>query len=278
MGDTRFLLAIGMLASCASASDEPASGAPDAAVDARGALPPDACGDSDGDNVCNAVDKCPGYNDAMDADTDTIADGCDKCPGADDKIDVNTNTVADCLETQTRMINLKAVGTNLWRGWHATGSSHSTDNDNTLTGEFTGQIYNSYFVFPLTGFTTTKVTSVTLEIQLEAYTSTDATETFSVWDVTATSSAVETTASSGTILNDLQTGTQYATAMTTAGQVSSILSIPLDAQAATHATAKLGGEFVIGAHLDTNPGYIRFGHTGATATPTVIRLVVKSIP
>jgi hypothetical protein len=110
------------------------------------------------------------------------------------------------------------------------------------------------------------------------YTSGDANETFSVWDVTTPSATVENTASDINIYNDLMMGTQYATQQVTAGQVNQLVSIPLNAMAATHATQKLNGEFVVGVHLDTVPGWIRFGHTGATAPPTTINLVIKYLP
>ena len=239
---------------------------------------PPSCSDDDSDGVCNALDKCAGHPDSLDTDADTIADGCDRCAGADDRIDVNTNTVPDCVEVQTRTINLKAVGTNLWRGWHASTGGHTTDNDNTLTGVYNGATYNSYYVFTLSGFTAGVITNVTLEMQLEMFNSTDASETFSVWDVTTASSTLETTGGTAATVADLQSGAQYATTTATNAQVNSILSIPLSAQAATDAKAKVGSDFVVGMHLDTPPGYIRFGHTGSTATPTVIRVVVTYLP
>lgn len=37
------------------------------------------CPDADGDNVCDANDVCPGFDDLLDADNDGIPDGCDNC-------------------------------------------------------------------------------------------------------------------------------------------------------------------------------------------------------
>lgn len=244
-------------------------------------LLPDACIDSDNDGVCNTQDVCAGHDDKVDADADTIADGCDVCPSADDRPDVNANSVPDCSELQTATINVKVVGSNVWRGWHASSGPHDTVNDNTLTGVFGGTTYNSYFTFTLAGFTASVVTKVTLELQMETYSSSDANETFSVWDVTSTASAVESTASSSTIFADLQSGTQYATAMATAAQLNQVLSIPLNAQAATDAKAKMGTDFTVGVHLDTAAGqtnYIRFGHTPANENPTINRVVVQYLP
>ncbi len=284
-----FPLAIAFLGACATAeqstNDQTGGGSgADAGTGGGGspqdaAIPsPDACTDSDGDAVCDSVDVCAGFPDSDDADADTIADGCDQCPGVDDRIDLNANTVADCTERQSRTIELKAVGTNLWRGWHASNSSHGTDNDNTLTGVFSSGTYNTYYVFSLTGFAASLITSVKLEIQLELYQSADANETVSLWDVTTPATSVETTVVDTNIFNDLASGTTYGTFTATSAQVNSVLAVPLAAQAATDATARLGGDFVIGAHLDSPPGYVRFGHTGPEATPTVIRVVIEYLP
>lgn len=236
------------------------------------------CADDDSDTVCNDVDKCAGHPDSVDADTDTVADGCDRCPGVDDRPDINANQTPDCLEYMTRTIPLKQVGGNLWRGWHSTTGGHTADNENTITGQSGAGFYNSYFVFPLTGFAASSIREITLQLQLEAYTSGDATETFSVWDVTTPAATVETTASDINIYNDLMMGTQYGSLATNAGQLMQLLSIPLNATAAMHATQKLNADFVVGVHLDTAPGWIRFGHTGANATPTTIQIVIKYLP
>jgi hypothetical protein len=264
-----FTLGLAACATAGSAADD---------VDAPVSVPVDACPDADNDGVCNGADKCAGFDDRIDTDLDTVADGCDKCAGEDDRIDANANMVPDCLETATRTVDLKAVNGNLWRGWHASNGGHLTDNDNTLTGEFSGATYNSYYVFALTGFVASKITSVTLEIQLEQYSSGDANETFSVWDVSAAGAAVEASGTNATIFNDLQSGVSYAVSTVTSAQVATILSIPLSAQAATDATAKVGNDFVVGIHLDSPPNYLRFGNTGASAPPNVVRVVVKYLP
>jgi hypothetical protein len=245
--------------------------------DARETITPDGCGDDDQDTVCNAADKCPGFDDAKDMDADTVADGCDKCPGADDRIDSNANGKPDCTELVAFTVPLKSVAGNLWRGWHSSTGGHSSSNENTLTGEYTGATYNSYYVFTLAGFTATSIQSVTLQLQLENYGG-DASESFTVWDVTTPAATVENTATDVNIYNDLASGVSYGTGMATAAQLNQLLSIPLNNQAAMGATAKLGQDFVVGVHLDTAPGYIRFGHTGTGATPTTIQLAIKYLP
>lgn len=240
---------------------------------------PDACLDMDGDGVCNATDKCEGFPDNADADADTVADGCDQCPGVDDRVDVNTNSVPDCKEAVSRTIDLKVVGANRWRGWYSNASPHDTNNDNTLTGVYQTNTYNSYYVFSLTGFTASVITSVTLELQLELYTG-DATETISVWDVTTPAATVETGTTSAAILMDLQADNQYATANLTNAQLNQIVSIPLNAKAAMDATGKLNGDFVVGVHLDTAPGYVRFGDiSNGMGNPNAInRITITYLP
>jgi len=250
--------------------------AADAAADS--VVPPDACFDTDNDGVCNVSDKCPGHDDMLDSDGDTVANGCDRCPSQDDRPDLNMNGLPDCAEVMSRTIDVKKVGTNYWRGWHANQTAtHSSANDNTLAGTTGGTNYNSYFVFSLAGFTASNITEVRLELELEAYVSADASETVSIWDVTTPSTTVETTALDLTVHNDLGTGHRYGMATVTAGSVGSSapVSWTLDAQAATDLKAKLGGEFVVGVHLDATPGYVRFS---AAAEARIARLVFKYTP
>ena len=51
--------------------------------------------DSDGDGTCDAVDLCPGFDDALDADMDGAPDDCDVCPGVDDTLDADMDGVPD---------------------------------------------------------------------------------------------------------------------------------------------------------------------------------------
>ncbi len=276
----RLWFALVLASGCAAAGVPNAGGGDDsqnAVIDARVAVPPDACPDTDNDGACNAVDKCAGFDDRVDTDADTVADGCDKCPGGDDRIDANMNQVPDCSEVQTRTIDVKKVGADTWRGWHTTTISHTNTNDNTLTGTSGSATYNSYFVFSLAGFTATTITGVTLELEVESYGSSDAAETISVWDVSTPSATVEASGTNATVFNDLGGGVQYGMATINAASVSATtpVSFPLAAQANTDLKARLGGEFVVGLHNDTAPGYVRFSFTTETR---IARLVVKYLP
>lgn len=275
----RLWFALVLAGGCAAAGvPNPAGDDNQTPVDARVVVPPDACPDTDNDGACNAVDKCPGFDDRLDTDADTVADGCDKCPGGDDRIDANNNQIPDCSEVQTRTIDVKKVGADYWRGWHtAGGAAHTNSNDNTLTGTSGTTVYNSYFVFSLAGFTATTITQVTLELEVESYVSGDANEVLSVWDVSTPSATVEASGTNATIFNDLGGGVKYGMATLTSASVSTTTPVQfaLATQANTDLKARLGGEFVVGLHVDNAPGYVRFS---ALSEARIARLVIKYLP
>lgn len=227
--------------------------------------------DGDNDTVANACDRCSGFDDLADADNDTVPDGCDNCASSDDRVDDNMNGVPDGCDLQTRILDLKIVGTNKWRGWHSNTATHQTTNDFTNTGDLGGGNYNAYFVFSAANFTAFAIKSVTLELELEAYPTPDAMETLSVWDVSTPTEVLEADATSIPIYMDLMTGATYGRHMFGAAQVGMVMTIPLDPQAATDLQAKLGQDFAIGLHLDTAPTWVRFGMDEVR----VQRLVVK---
>lgn len=276
VGGMRLLFAFVLVAGCASAGSDTPSGDDAPMVDAP--MPDDMCLDTDLDGVCNHMDKCPGADDNVDTDMDTVADGCDDCPGMDDRIDGNGNQIPDCTELMTKMIDVKVVSGNYWRGWYNASGGHTTVNDNTITG-LNNVNYNSYFVFNL-NFTANTVQSVTFEVEKESYSSSDATETISIWDVTTAPSTLEANAPNATagiqVHNDLGSGTTYGTGtVTSAAAAGSIISVPLNAAAATAVKAGLGADFAIGVHVDTQPGWVRFS---MTTEARVARLVIKYLP
>jgi hypothetical protein len=277
----RFVALVVVLAGCASAGGESRSDDDDAMAMADAMTVDEACLDTDMDGVCNHLDKCPGADDSVDTDGDTVADGCDDCPGLDDRIDNNANMIPDCTELQTKTIDLKVVGTNKWRGWYTANGGHTSVNDNTLTGLYPlmNLNYNSYFVFTL-NFTATTVSSVTFEVEKENYTSSDATETLSVWDVTTPAATLEANPVNATVgtqtHNDLGSGTTYGTGtIQMSAATGSVISVPLNAAAATAVKAALGQDFAIGVHIDTQPGWVRFSNADENR---VARLVIKYLP
>jgi len=230
--------------------------------------------DGDNDTVPNACDRCSGFDDLADADSDTVPNGCDNCADADDRIDENMNGIPDGCDQQTRILDLKVIGANKWRGWHSNAATHQSTNDYTNTGDLGTSSYNSYFVFSAANFTAHSITSVTLELELELYQTPDATETLSVWDVSTPPATLEADAASVPIYMDLMTGASYGTHTFSAAQVNMVMTIPLNAQAATDLEAKLGQDFAIGVHLDTAPAWVRFGMDEVR----VQRLVVRYLP
>ncbi|CAN5916837.1 hypothetical protein BH11MYX2_BH11MYX2_16500 [soil metagenome] len=268
-------LALMLVAACANSNSGVPSG-DDGGVGDDG-LSPTQCVDIDRDGVCNAVDICPGADDAVDSDADTVPDGCDDCPGIDDRIDANANSIPDCAEVLTKAIDLEVVGGNYWRGWHSLGATHASGNDNTATGDVGGTVYNSYFIFSLAGLTASSIQSVTLEIELELYAGA-ATATFSVWDVTSAPSDVENSTNSSAIFPDLQSGIKYGTSTMTAAQVNQVITTPLSAAAAADVKAHLGQAFAVGVHLDTAGGtYVRFS-SGEAGEVRHDRLVITYVP
>jgi hypothetical protein len=63
---------------------------------------PIECLDSDGDGVCDADDRCHGYDDALDIDDDGVPDGCDTCRGGDDRIDSDGDGTPDYCDCDSR--------------------------------------------------------------------------------------------------------------------------------------------------------------------------------
>ena len=55
-------------------------------------------GDGDGDGVCDEMDVCPGFDDAVDTDMDGTADGCDECLGNDVTGDTDNDDVCDDMD------------------------------------------------------------------------------------------------------------------------------------------------------------------------------------
>lgn len=231
--------------------------------------------DSDTDGVPDGCDTCANFNDTIDADSDTVADGCDLCAGFDDRVDANGNHVPDACDVQTAMFTVKNVGGNYWRGWHTLMSSHSSANDNTITGAYQGGS-NSYFVFPLAGLNAFSITSVTLELQLEYYMA-DATETLSVWDVSTPAATVEADGvANSPVYTDLMTGNTYGSKTFSMTDLATVLTIPLNTQANTDVKAAGTNDFTVGIHLDTGAtGQVRFS-AGNEVQHHV--LVVKYLP
>ena len=142
------------------------------------------------------------------------------------------------------------------RGWWDETGEHESVNDNTWTGfeGGTAYMYNSYFIFDLSGITGDK-TGARLRLELENYVSGDLSETCSVYDVSTDAATLEAVGTGQTsIFNDLQSGNVYGTFEVESGDVGSIIEIPLSAGAISDINSSAGGTFAVGIHLDTYSG------------------------
>jgi hypothetical protein len=153
-------------------------------------------------------------------------------------------TDSDC---QPNMITKDAIE----RGWWKSSGQHTAFNNNTLTGRsILNNEYNSYFIFDLTGVTGTVIVA-SLKMEIEGYTTPDASETLSIWDVNTAPATLEASGNDVAIYNDLMTGNSYGTFIVTSADKGMILDIPLNAQAVTDMNNALGGKVSVGLHVDT---------------------------
>ncbi|MFP6687617.1 MAG: hypothetical protein VB934_23055, partial [Polyangiaceae bacterium] len=217
------------------------------------------CTGSFGDCDNNAANGCE-----TDVDSDTTNCGsCGKvCPQS------AICTMGSC----TVEITKDAVD----RGWWKNDGSHTAANDNTATGQ-SGlnlfNLYNSYFIFDLAGVNGT-VVSAKLKMEIENYTSTDNSESLSVWDVSTKAATLEADGNSTAIFQDLMTGQNYGSFLVKSADVGKVLDIPLNAQAVSKIKAALGGKFSVGLHVDTIGGtatqYVRFSKAEEVRTHQLV--------
>lgn len=110
---------------------------------------------ADGDSVCDAIDQCEDFDDAIDGDEDGIPDACDPCPfgnpndsdgdgvcdsddicpGGDDQVDPNNNGILDDCEDidtgETGIVVIPPTGD--------TGIGDTDSHTDILTGPVGGQ-------------------------------------------------------------------------------------------------------------------------------------------
>ncbi len=90
-------------------------------------------GDSDNDGVCDAMDECPNFNDALDADEDNTPDACDVCP--DDPFnDSNNDGICDNFQC----LNEAADAFDYTAGSALIGAGGGPG----LSGDWTGPVLN----------------------------------------------------------------------------------------------------------------------------------------
>jgi len=175
------------------------------------------------------------------------------------------------------------------QGWYAKdlGANfgegvHTASNENTLTGRATeSRDLRSFFVFDLTA-ETEPVIAAELRLELENYSSGSPSESFGVFDVSA--SAVQLNMDYGdddpdglAIYDDLGSGEIYASEAVSGVDVSSVIAIPLSAQAVADLNASLGADFAVGLDLDSpndGGGVVEFIRFSLNDQPGIQQLVL----
>ena len=143
------------------------------------------------------------------------------------------------------------------RGWFAESGAHSAKLRNTSVG-MAGNlgVLRAFLVFDLAALEASmSVGKATLHIELEAFLSPDAQETFVASSVGVPARAATMTYRPGsvtgkTIFEALGSGVEYGRATVTSNDVGRVIEIPLDAQALADMEASAGRWFAIGLHLD----------------------------
>lgn len=155
------------------------------------------------------------------------------------------------MATSAGAVTLDAVD----RGQFRVDGRHSATNKNTLTGFLSPNRYCAFFVFDLSGLNGT-VDDAALRLELENYTSLDASQTFDLFDVSTTAADLGASylgpfpdVAGQAIYADLGTGSLYATVTVNSTQVGSILEIPLPSTALADIEASLEGFFAVGLVL-----------------------------
>lgn len=140
------------------------------------------------------------------------------------------------------------------RGWFAESGAHSAQQQNTATG-LAGDVglLRAFFVFDFSALTD-HVRGATLKLELEAYLSPRASETFVVSSVKVPACAMNTTygpgaASGRTIFEQLGKGVAYGQATVVASDVGRLIEVVLSPEAVADMQAAAGERFAVGIWL-----------------------------
>lgn len=136
------------------------------------------------------------------------------------------------------------------QGWWSTTSLNSNTNENYITGNAGGILWNDYFVFDLTGQTGT-VTSATLNLNAATILGTP---TLGLWDVTTPLSELENKSAgpNAAIYADLGSGVNYGSGFALSSADDDMnLSFALDSAAIAAINNDLGGNFAIGGSTNS---------------------------
>lgn len=147
------------------------------------------------------------------------------------------------------------------RGWWSDTAPNSSDNDNTFTGDLSGNINTrGFFTFDLRGFALNsgeKIVTATLSLFTDnvivSNTDSSNAETLGFYDVVTSAAALNNNVGpSGVIFDDLGSGIQYATQDYTTSDSNSLILTSLNAAAISDIEVSVGDYFSIGAALLTD--------------------------
>jgi hypothetical protein len=160
-------------------------------------------------------------------------------------------------------------------GWWDENGDNTPGNTNYLTGLYSADLYNSFYVFNLSGITQ-PIASAELGIYnpTSGYTSSNPSETLGFFDVSTPIASLEAGGAGQTsIYQDLGTGVSYGTTTVSAADDGETVTSSLDAAAISAMNADLANQFAIGGSL-TSPtvgGYV-FGFSGGTSATLQLNL------
>lgn len=181
------------------------------------------------------------------------------------------------------LVTLNAVDS----GWYNSTGFHSAANKNYIAGDSENGIFRNFFVFSLAGYTDPNPIGAA-ELRLlnprRGYSSTDTTETYSLFDVTTPITTLVATNTGRTdIFADLGSGLTYGSQVVSSADSPGIVSLALNANAVAALNANRGGLFALGGALTTigrvmDEEFV-FGFSGVPGFPGDDRqLVLTPVP
>ncbi len=167
------------------------------------------------------------------------------------------------------------------QGWWNTGAINTNENDNYITGNFTGNGYHSFFTFDLSSLA--GVSSATLQVQRFEGLG-DPIKTLGFFDVSTSADVLSQKVNNPdiNIYNDLGSGKNYGTFNVTAfGDQNEILSFVLNSNAIADINARSGQFFSIGGALLGDLGigdqYL-FGFSGGSSAKLLLDTDLATVP
>jgi hypothetical protein len=149
---------------------------------------------------------------------------------------------------------------------------------NTYTGFTEFDTHRSYFVFDLTGLGQ-RITSGTLDLEVENYFGLDPSESFEVRDYTGSIATLTSAVSGGAPYVDLGDGSLYGSGTLVPGDVASVLSIPLTAAALADINAAAGGFFALGVNATSLVPQVEQGFRfSQSSEPRIHQLILVPEP